>query len=369
VTVTEIGHADFNREPESMFEQGAIRPPNEANSLLVRATRNCPWNRCRICPPFKGLKFSMRSVEEVKEDIDEMATVYPTHGGGPESAFLQDADSLVLHTDDLLEIIGHIRARFPSVQRVTTYARAKTMKRKSVEDLKRLKEAGLTRIHSGMESGSASVLALIRKGNTPDDILSGGLHVVSSGISLSEYIMPGVGGRGYSEEHAAETAKILNRIRPDFIRVRTLAIHPLSPLQRMIAEGAFEPMTDAEIVSEIRLLLEHLDEMPAHFRCGDFSLNLLMQVDGRLDRDKPAMIAELDKFLSLDPIRQQAFSLIQRSYPGLLPLDVVDDPKTMEKAGKEIQRLEASAPDGFNKAIRALMTRQLPPLPSDNWPE
>ena len=81
------------------------------------------------------------------------------------------------------------------------------------------------------------------------------------------------------------------------------------------------------------------------------------------------MIAEIDKFLSLDPIRQQAFSLIQRSYPGLLPLDVVDDPETIKKAGKEIQRLEASAPDGFNKAIRALMTRQLPPLPSDKWPE
>ena len=128
-------------------------------------------------------------------------------------------------------------------------------------------------------------------------------------------------------------------------------------------------MTDVEIVAEIRLLLEHLDEMPAHFRCGDFSLNLLMQVDGRLDRDKRSMIAVLDKFLSLDPIRQQAFSLIQRSYPGLLPLDIVDDSQIMEKAGMEIRRLEASAPDGFNKAIRALMTRQLPQLPSDTWPE
>jgi hypothetical protein len=352
-----------------MFEQGAIRPPNEANSLLVRVTRNCPWNRCHVCPPFKGLKFSRRSVEDVKKDIDQMAAVYPTDSSGPQSAFLQDADSLVLPTDELLEIISYIRKRFPSINRVTTYARAKTMKRKSIEDLKKLKSSGLTRIHSGMESGSAAVLSLIRKGNTPDDILSGGLHVVSSGISLSEYIMPGVGGRRFSKEHAEETAKILNQIRPDFIRVRTLAIHPLSPLQRMVAEGAFEPMTDSEIVAEIRLLLEHLEEMPAHFRCGDFSLNLLMQVDGRLDKDKQAMIAEIDKFLSLDPIQQQAFSLIQRSYPGLLSIDVVEDPQTMEKVRMEIQRLEASAPDGFNKAIRSLMAQQLPPLRSDCWPE
>ena len=262
-----------------------------------------------------------------------------------------------------------MRKLFPSVQRVTTYARAKTMRRKSIEELKQLKEAGLTRIHSGMESGSVNVLKLIRKGNTPDDILSGGLHVVSSGISLSEYIMPGVGGRRYSEEHAKETAKILNQIRPDYIRVRTLAIHPLSPLQRMITEGAFEPMTDAEIVAEIRLLLEHLEKMPAHFRCGDFSLNLLMQVDGRLDRDKVTMIAEIDKFLDLEPMQQQAFSLIQRSYPGSVSLDVVDDPQVMEEARIEIERLEETIPDGFNKTIRNLMTRQLPPLPSDNWPE
>ena len=352
-----------------MFEQGAIRPPNEADSLLVRVTRNCPWNRCHICPPFKGLKFSRRSVDEVKSDIDQMAEAYPTYGSGPQAAFLQDADSLILPTDELLEIIGHIRKRFPSIRRVTTYARAKTMKLKSIEQLKQLNAAGLTRIHSGMESGSANVLKLIRKGNTPKDILSGGLHVVSSGISLSEYIMPGVGGRRFSEEHAKETAKILNQIRPDFIRVRTLAIHPLSPLQRMITEGAFEPMTDAEIVAEIRLLLEHLDEMPTHLRCGDFSLNLLMQVDGRLDRDKQTMIAETDKFLQLDRIQQQAFSLIQRSYPGLRSLDVVDDPEFMEKARMEIQRLEASEPDGFNKAIRTLMTHQLPPLPSNCWPD
>ena len=352
-----------------MFEQGAIRPPNEADSLLVRVTRNCPWNRCHICPPFKGLKFSRRSVDEVKQDIDQMAKVYPTHGHGPTAAFLQDADSLILPTDELLQIINHIRERFPSVQRVTTYARAKTMKKKKVEDLELLKKAGLTRIHSGMESGSENVLKLIQKGNTPEDILSGGLHVIASGISLSEYIMPGVGGRRFSEEHAKETAKILNQIRPDYIRVRTLGVHPMSPLQRMIDEGRFEPMTDAEIVAEIRLLLEHLDDMPSHFRCGDFSMNLLMQVDGRLDEDKKAMIAVTDRFLNLKPEQQQAFSLIQRSYPTQHSLDVVEDPQVMKMARNKIQRLEALEPDGFNKAIRALLTRQLPQPSSGCWPD
>ena len=128
-------------------------------------------------------------------------------------------------------------------------------------------------------------------------------------------------------------------------------------------------MTDVEIVAEIRLLLEHLDDMPSHLRCGDFSMNLLMQVDGRLDKDKKAMIALTDRFLNLKPEQQQAFSLIQRSYPTRHSLDVVEDPQVMQKVRHEIQRLEASAPDGFNKAIRALLTRQLPQPSSGCWPD
>ena len=214
-----------------MFEQGVIRPPSEASSLLVRVTRNCPWNRCHICPAYKGKKFSRRTVEEVKNDIDMMAETYSSHSGSFTSAFLQDADTLILPTDDLVKIISYIRNKFPNIERVTTYARAKSMKRKNPGDYHRLKEAGLTRIHSGMESGSARVLKLIQKGITPEDILKGGVNVATSGISLSEYIMPGVGGKALSKEHALETARILNQIRPDFIRVRTFAVHPC-PLSR-----------------------------------------------------------------------------------------------------------------------------------------
>jgi radical SAM superfamily enzyme YgiQ (UPF0313 family) len=350
-----------------MFEQGVIRPPSEASSLLVRVTRNCPWNRCHICPAYKGKKFSRRSVAEVKKDIDMMATAYAAHLTQFTSAFLQDADTLILPTDELVEIITHIKETFPHIERVTTYARAKSMKRKHLDDYRRLKEAGLTRIHSGMESGSLKVLKLIQKGIKPEDILTGGIRVVESGISLSEYIMPGVGGRTLSPEHAFETAKILNMIRPDFIRVRTLAIHPMSPLQRMVEEGVFEPLSDEEVVAEIRLLLEHLDEMPSHFRCGDFSLNLLMNVDGHLDRHKQAMIDEIDRYLALSREQKQAYSLIQRTYPGMKDIAVVQDDDLMDKVRGEIRRLEDQEEDGFNKHIRSLMALQLPQLQTDCW--
>jgi radical SAM superfamily enzyme YgiQ (UPF0313 family) len=349
-----------------MFEQGVIRPPSEASSLFVRVTRNCPWNRCHICPAYKGKKFSLRTVEEVKGDIDMMAEAYSTYVHSFTSAFLQDADSLILPTNELVEIITYIMKVFPGVERVTTYARAKSMKRKSPEDYHRLKEAGLTRIHSGMESGSLNVLKLIQKGIKPEDILKGGVRVVESGISLSEYIMPGVGGKALSREHAVETALLLNKIRPDFIRVRTFAVHPMSPIQKMIDEGAFDPMSDEEVVEEIRLLLVTLDEMPAHFRCGDFSLNLLMQVDGRLDRQKEAMIAEIDRYLAMTREQKQAYSLIQRTYPGMRSLDVVEDEKLIKQLSKDIEKLEKDE-DGFNRHIRKLMTFQLPQLQTDCW--
>ena len=212
-----------------MYEQGVIRPPSEAQSLLVRVTRNCPWNQCLFCPAYKGVKFSRRTVAEVKADIDAMAKEYGNHINMIKTAFLQDADSLILKTDQILEILRHIKVRFPSIERVTTYGRATTLKRKSVEEFMQLKEAGLTRIHAGLESGSEKVLKM----------------------------------------------------------------------KKMVDEGAFLPMTDEEIVAEIRLLVSCLDEIHSYFSCGDYSPNLLMQVNGYLDQEKAGMLSELDKFLSL----------------------------------------------------------------------
>ena len=231
-----------------MYEQGVIRPPSEAQSLLVRVTRNCPWNQCLFCPAYKGTKFSRRTVEEVKTDIDNMAREYAGHINMIKSAFLQDADSLVLKTTEILEILNYLKSKFPAIERITTYARSTTLKRKTVDEFKQLKEAGLLRIHAGMESGSEKVLKMIKKGITPDDIIEAGTKVVAAGISLSEYIMPGVGGRTLSEEHARETARLLNIVKPDFIRVRTFALHPKSPMQKMVQDGTLIPMTDEEIV-------------------------------------------------------------------------------------------------------------------------
>ena len=350
-----------------MYEQGVIRPPSEASSLLIRVTRNCPWNQCLFCPAYKGVKFSKRTVEEVKKDIDSMANElrdYP----GVKTAFLQDADSLILPTDDLIAILDHLKERFPKIDRITTYARARTLSHKSVDDLRRLKQAGLTRIHTGMESGSTRVLKMIKKGMTPEEVVTGGRHVMEAVIELSEYIMPGIGGRTMSEEHATETARLLNLIRPHFIRVRTFAMHPQSPMQKMVREGTFVPLTEDEIVAEIRLLINHLDNMHSYFSCNDFSLNLLMQVDGFLDEKKEDMLKELDAFLSMTKRQRQVYTLLHYAGFGNYPLSVVQDQNVLDRVVPEIEKLEKSGVEhGFDEYIRMLKTYQLPQPQTDNW--
>jgi len=350
-----------------MYEQGVIRPPSEASSLLIRVTRNCPWNQCLFCPAYKGVKFSKRPIEEVKKDIDSMADEIREYSG-VRTAFLQDADSLILPVDDLVAILDHLKEKFPKIDRITTYARARTLSRKSIDDLKRLKQAGLTRIHTGMESGSAKVLQMIKKGMTPEEVVTGGNHVMEAGIELSEYIMPGIAGRALSEEHATETARLLNLVCPHFIRVRTFAMHPQSPMQKMVREGTFVPLTDDEIVAEIRLLVNHLDSMRSYFSCNDFSLNLLMQVDGFLNEKKDYMLKELDAFLSMTKRQRQVYTLLHYAGYSRNPLNVVYDQNVLDQVVPEIEKLERSGGEqGFEEYIRMLKTHQLPQPQTDNW--
>ncbi len=179
--------------------------------------------------------------------------------------------------------------------------------------------------------------------------------------------MPGIGGRTLSEEHALETAKVLNLVRPDFIRVRTFAMHPISPMQKMVREGTFVPMGDDEIVAEIRTLVANLDKMHSYFSSNDFSLNVLMQVDGFLDEKKDTMLQELDAFLALTKREQQVYILLQRSGYFRYPLSVVKDQGVLAQVLPEIEKLEKDGADGFNAYIDHLKSYQLPQPQTDNW--
>lgn len=329
------------------FEQGPIRPPSEAASLLLRLTRNCPWNRCAFCRSYKGKTFSRRSIEEIKTDIDTVVemcrllhktSIESGFGGlinrqlltqvyesgdyqlfhiaiwlinGGKTVFLQDANSLVMKNADIVEILKYLKEQLPSVERITTYARSSTLARKSVDDLIALRLAGLSRIHVGMESGSDEVLKFIEKGATARQHIEAGRRVKESGITLSEYIILGMGGKHWAQEHALESARVLNIINPDFIRLRTLTIATGTALEQKALSGEFEEETEEEIIRGERLLIEHLDGIQSSL-VSDHSMNLLEEVKGKLPHDKLAILGVIDRFLNLPENEKQNFILGKR---------------------------------------------------------
>ncbi len=365
------------------FELGPIRPPSEAASLLVRVCRNCPWNKCAFCPVYKGRRFSRRPVGEVLADLETMAAVaeelqarsWRAGFGGridrqvlgalaasgeladlPEEAlhvglwlarggrtvFLQDADALIEGRDFLVAVLRRLRELFPQVERVTAYSRSRTLARWSVEDLAAVREAGLDRVHVGLESGSDEVLSLVRKGCTSRHHVEGGRKALEAGLELSEYVMPGLGGRRLSRTHALETARVLTEIQPHFVRLRTLAVVPGTPLAQLVAEGRFEPMGDEEVVSELRLLLEHLKE--CHTRLvSDHILNLFEELEGRLPEDLPRLLGLLERYEQM-PERDRVRYRVARRLGLVRSLAEAGDPAVrlqvdalLERAGVESQ--------------------------------
>jgi radical SAM superfamily enzyme YgiQ (UPF0313 family) len=276
---------------------------------------------------------------------------------GGESAFLQDANSLVMKTPNLVEVVSYLKQTFPELKRITSYARSSTLARKPVEELRQLKEAGLNRIHVGLESGSDEVLAFVKKGVTAAQQIEGGRRVVAAGIELSEYVMPGLGGRSLSREHALETARVLNAINPDFIRIRSLALPAGTGLREKWEQGEFERPSDEEMIHELRLFIESLDGIQSYV-ASDHILNLLEDLEGRLPEDKPALLAVIDRFLDLPDEERLLFQLGRRLglFRGLSDLE---DPGLRSRAEQLKERVSAQFGGDLEQAIRTLAERYI----------
>lgn len=363
------------RKLRHTFELGPIRPPSEAHSLLIRATRNCPWNRCQFCPIYKGQRFELRPVPEILKDIEAVRAIsdaikeiawttgcgnrvrevaatlcnQPQYGqcaanvalwlsSGGRSAFLQDSNTLVMRTPELAEVITALRETFPGLHRVTTYGRSHTAARRSVAELKELKDAGLDRIHIGLETGYDPLLAYMEKGCTAKDHIEGGRKVKEAGISLSEYVMPGLGGKNMSQEHALETARVLNEIDPDYIRLRSLHVSPTMTLWDRLQAGDFELQTEDEVVREIAAFIENL-EVTSHLK-SDHTLNLLMEVQGRLPEDKEKCLNIIYQYLALPDEERLNFQFGRRAgyYDTLSDLR---DSHIHDQIAQAIERLRA----------------------------
>jgi hypothetical protein len=372
------------------FEQGPIRPPNEARSLLLRFTRNCPWNQCLFCPVYKKRKFSLRTLVEIKEDIqtardiadeikalswecgcageitDQVVTrVFSTasysqsyrsvaawlyYGTG--ACFLQDADNLVMRTADLVAALTFLREKFPEIKRVTTYSRSRTIIRKSVEALRQIHEAGLDRVHVGLESGYDPLLKLMKKGVSGAQQVEAGRKIIEAGVELSEYVMPGLGGQALWKEHAAATASVLNRINPHFIRLRSLRVPQRVPLHERLQTGEFAAQTDDMLAEEIKLFIESLEGITSTIT-SDHIMNLLEEVSGRLPEDREKMLGVIREYQGLPDHERLIYCVGRRGGAYRSVRDLKRDPVTYDKMSGLIQDLMAK---GGKAAVEQFMT-------------
>jgi len=334
------------------FETGVYRPPSEGGSfsLLVRFTRNCPWNRCAFCSMYKTEKFEVRSPDEIKQDIDSIAAICNDlkeishrlgfngritrdvtielinrnpelnyhHGfvmvfnwlqSGGKTAFLQDANSPIMKTDQLIDVLQYLRKTFPSLTRVTSYARSKTLAQKKLEELEAIRQAGLDRLHVGLETGDDELLKKIKKGVTGDGHIKGGQKAMQAGFQLSEYWMPGLGGKELWQNHARNTARVLSEINPHYIRSRPLFPQPGTPIYEWQENGGFQMLSPDEHLFELKLMIEKLnvaskvcfDHDGNYWRNRNGGLLLSHSYEGyKFPEEKPGVLQLIEEGLTVE---------------------------------------------------------------------
>lgn len=290
------------------YEGTIYRPPSEAHSLLIQATVGCPHNKCTFCSMYKETpRFKVRSTEEIKTDL-KMAQEY--YGPLVQSLFFPDGNSIIIKTEQLIEILTFARQLFPYLERITIYGSARFINKKTDEELLALRQAGLNRVHTGMESGDAEILQKIKKGTTPEEIITAGQKLKRAGLQSSMYYLTGIGGQELTRQHAINSSRVLSAFSPDFIRIRTLRLIRGTPLYEEYQRGEFKPLSPHQALTELRMLISHLNCRDSQV-VSDHMLNY-WNIQGTLPDEKEYMLAEIDKAL------QMKEQLLRPYFPGHL---------------------------------------------------
>jgi radical SAM superfamily enzyme YgiQ (UPF0313 family) len=275
-----------------MKYEGAIyRPPSEADSLILQVTVGCSHNRCTFCGSFKEKRFRIKTFEEIKEDIDEATQ----SGWSFDRVFLADGDALIIPQARLQEVMAYLREKHPHLRRVGIYANAKGALKKTVEELRELKEAGLGIIYLGVESGDQVVLDRVCKGTTYEKLVQAGTMVKKAGIKLSVTVLLGIGGRERSREHAIATGRILTEMNPEYVGALSLIIVPGTPLHEEIAKGDFSLPTPFELIEELRTIIAYTDMHGLFF--SNHASNYF-PIKARMPKDKEATLRLIDEVLA-----------------------------------------------------------------------
>ncbi|MDO4977536.1 MAG: radical SAM protein [Eubacteriales bacterium] len=288
-----------------IYEGDVYRPPSEARSLIMQITIGCANNTCTFCSMYKAKKFRIRTREEIFRDFDEMSQLY---GDFPLRIFLADGDALTVPTELLLDILGYIKEHFPNCRRVTSYATAKDIIKKGKEDLKRLRDAGLSMVYVGAESGDGIVLKNIKKNINCEELIEASRLLKETGIQLSLTLISGMGGRERMREHAIHSANLVTKMKPEYLGFLTLMLEEPAPLIREIQEGKMELLRPEEVVEEMRLFLTHVDSDGTVFRSNHPSNYFSLR--GTLNQDIPIMLDKLSEAEKYNKYRDESFRML-----------------------------------------------------------
>ncbi|WP_160688054.1 radical SAM protein [Clostridium sp. C2-6-12] len=283
-----------------MYDYPLYRPPSEGNSLIIQATLGCSHNKCSFCNMYKSKKFEVRSVEAIKNDIDYFRRIYAY----VEKIFLADGDALIIQTKDLLEILTYIKDIFPECNRVTLYGSPKSILLKTKEELKALKDLGLSMIYMGVESGAEEILEDINKGVSRENLVKAAQRVKESGILLSVTVIAGIGGREKSKSHGIKTGEIITEMCPDYLGILTLMIEENTELYHKIKSNEFTILSDKEILEEIKILVENINANNSIiFRCNHASNYISLR--GTFPQDKELILKQIDFYGTSKELRSE----------------------------------------------------------------
>jgi radical SAM superfamily enzyme YgiQ (UPF0313 family) len=270
-----------------------IRPPSEANSLLLPVTVGCSHNKCTFCDTYYNFEFRVRSLEDIKRDIDVISQGYPR---SVRRVFLENGDALICPQPVMVEVLKYLRQSFPCLERVGTYATPKSVLVKSVDELRELNELGLKIAYLGVETGDENLLQKVRKGATYNQIVDAGRRLKQAGITTSVTVILGLAGVEGSEKHAIATGRILTDIDPDFAGALTLMLVPGTPLYDDWKEGRFSPISPFQSLVELKLIIEN-----SHFTSCFFTSNHAsnyLPIRARLPEQKSTLIRLIDDVLT-----------------------------------------------------------------------
>lgn len=382
-------------QQERTFRIGPIRPPSEADSLLLQVTNGCTWNKCKFCQLYRHTKFKAYSADSIKADIDnivyqadiirryqtplgawdidglnrelgqipseeERQCFYMVANwllGGGENVFLQDGNTTALSSGRLSDVLIYLKQAFPNIKRITSYGRAENLSRVSAEEYAELKAAGLDRIHSGFETGSDAVLQKINKGVTQQQEITAGKNIKAGGIELSVYFMPGVGGKGLTKENAEGTSHVINEVAPDFLRIRTAAVKPGTGLYEDYQNGQLTLCSDDEKLLEIRTIIQQAADIDTRV-VSDHIINLLQGIEGHIVLDRRKMLDMIDGYLDQPEHEKRLYQAARR-------MALVNGPQDMKYLDQsridQMESLIRAVPDpyGWEEKMNALIGRYI----------